>query len=282
MIEDACRAHALVVVMKECEDAGWFLNGPARGQSYRHRVESAAAYMIDRIRDALVLPGEVLEQFSTCRGLATKLGCGKSAAWTLMQRFKTLQVFQHRQILRRWQVNRPSRTQDSNPYWWMPTVWRIGERLAKFFVSSTQSGTKLAVSPLGSHYRTRISPKGSGYSSEILSPDPQQDQGFSNGSPSRPVLIKPIEIEHLMHAVDRLNAKLLIEDDRPPTVTEAQEAIGDTEKAIEVIQNLESLDRFDRLQAARKKLEQAQALLELAEWAARLSKRPSRPTPTPS
>lgn len=267
MIEDVCRAQFLLVVMNECETAGWFARTKARSPAYRERVESGAAYMIDRIRDALVLPGEVLEQFSTCRGLAAKLGCSKSSAWTLMQRFKTLQIFQHNKILRRWQVNRPSHTQGSNPYWWMPTVWRIGERFTKYFRGSNQSGTKLADSSLGSHYRTRVSPKASDSSSGVFSPDSQQDQGLKNGTPSRPVLIKPIDLEHLIAAVDRLDSKLIIEGHRAPTMTEAQDAVRSIRVAIEAIEHLECVDRFTRLEVARRKLAQAHAMIELAELA---------------
>lgn len=265
MIESVCRAQALLAVMKDYEDAGWFANGKARALWYRERIETAAGYMFDRIRDALTLPGEILEQFSTCRGLAQVLGCSKSAAWEIMQRFKKLEAFSHKAILRRWQTNKKSPTQDSNPYWWMPTVWRIGERYVKFFATSNQNGTNLANTPPGSQYRTRVSSKTSGFGTEAAFQESQVSQRFQDSAASCPVSIKPNEIEWSIAAVDRLSSKLTIEGHRAPTMDEAQEAVRSVETAIETIERLDHVDRFERLEEARKALSQALGMVELAE-----------------
>lgn len=255
--------------MTECERDDWFARGKARGEAFRHRVETCAAYLIDRIRDAHAMPGEILEEFSTVRGLAEVLGCKKSATHALLQRFKSLEAFAHRPIRRRWETNTPSPTQGSNPYWWMPTIWRIGPALSKFFDGVFEYGTNIADSLLGSQKRTRVNPPSAGEISEADERKVQENQSFQNGFASCPVLGRSVDIEGLITAVDRLNVRLVTEGDRPPTIEEAQTALRSVHAALDRLMQPTTRVDVERRQRAEKALTKAEALASLAELACR-------------
>ena len=191
MIENLCRAPAILAGIEKSEAAGYFAAEKARNPAYRDRVERALVHMLDRIADAPAMPGEERERFGTCRGLAKILRIGKSAAHEVLMKFKALDLFAHKPYVRRRDSPVPSPTPGSNRHWWKPTIWRMGPAMVELMSLAARRRMRIALAPLGSRNRTGVDSKASGEIAET--PNGLQDQTKKDVAEARPVSMSPVE-----------------------------------------------------------------------------------------